>query len=133
MGRHVLIDASTLLLVLRHFCYVGRHVLISASALLLVLRHFYYVGRHVLIGASALLLVLRHFCYVSSSYQCFGTPASATALLLREHARFDQCFGTPASATTLLLHGKAHISSILYHTFGFLVYCVPLIHGSWSR
>ena len=34
MIRHVLISASELLLVLRHFCYVGRHVLISASALL---------------------------------------------------------------------------------------------------
>ena len=50
----------------RHFCYVGRHVLINASVLLLVLRHFYYVGRHVLVSASALLLVLRHFCYVGS-------------------------------------------------------------------
>ena len=34
MIRHVLISASTLMLVLRHFCYMGRHVLISVSALL---------------------------------------------------------------------------------------------------
>ena len=36
----------------------------------------------------------------------FGTPASATPLLLRGQTRFDWCFGTPASATTLLLHGQ---------------------------
>ena len=35
--------------------------------------------------------------------QCFDTPASATALLLRGQARSDQCFGTPASASALLL------------------------------
>ena len=77
------------------------NVLIGASALMLVLRHFCYVGRHVLIGASALLLVLRYFCYVGRhSDRCFGTPATATTLLLRGQARSDQCFGTPASATT---------------------------------
>ena len=33
----------------------------------------------------ALLLVLRHFCYVGRhvSDQCFGTPVSATTILLR--------------------------------------------------
>ena len=38
-----------------------------------------------LISASTLLLVLRHFCYVGRhvSDRCFGTPASATVLLLR--------------------------------------------------
>ena len=67
------------------------------------------------------------------SDQCFGTPASATALLLRGQTRSDRCFGTPASAMTLLLRAQTRISSVLYHTFGFLVYCVPLIHGSRSR
>ena len=52
-------------------------------------RHFYHdVSRHV-------------------SNQCFGTPASATTLLLRGQAHSDQCFDTPASATTLLLRGQA--------------------------
>ena len=41
------------------------------------------------------------------SDRCFGTPVSATTLLLRGHARSDLCFGTPASATTLLLCGQA--------------------------
>ena len=33
------------------------------------------------------------------SDRCFGTPASATALLLRGQTHSDRCFGTPASAT----------------------------------
>ena len=81
VGWHVLIGASALLLVLRHFCYMGRHVLIGASALLLVLRHFCYVGRHVLIGASALLLVLRHFCYVGKHVLI----SASTLLLVLRH------------------------------------------------
>ena len=80
--------------------------------------------------ASAMTLLLRG---QARSDRCFGTPVSATTLLLRGQARSDRCFGTPASATTLLLRGQARISSVLYHTFGFLVYCVPLIHGSRSR
>ena len=67
------------------------------------------------------------------SDRCFGTPASATTLLLRGQTRSHKCFGTLASATTLLLRGHARIRSILYHTFGFLVYYVHLIHGSRSR
>ena len=47
-------------------------------------------------GAPALLLVLRHSCW------CSGTPAGATALLLREQARPNWCSGTPAGATALL-------------------------------
>ena len=39
--------------------------------------------------------------------RCFGTPASATTLLLRGQARSDRCFGTPASALALLLCGQA--------------------------
>ena len=31
MGRHVLIDDSALLLVLRHFCCVGRHFLVGTT------------------------------------------------------------------------------------------------------
>ena len=34
----------------------------------------------------------------------------------------DQCFGTPASATTLLLCGQARLCSLLYRTFG-----VPIV------
>ena len=52
----------------------------------------------------------QNFCYdmgMHISFQCFGTPASATALLLRGQARSDQCLGTPTSATALLLHGHA--------------------------
>ena len=93
------------------------------------------------ISASALLLVLRHFCYVGRhvSDQCFGTPASATALLLRGQARSDQCFNTPASATALLLRGQARSDQcfstpalcfgtlVLYSTFGYLLCCVLLI------
>ena len=48
----------------------------SASALLLVLRHFYYMGRHV--------------------------P--------------DQCFSTPASAMALLLRGQASLCSVVRHS-----------------
>ena len=50
----------------------------------------------------------RHLCHDVGKHvsdQCFGTPASATALLLRGQARSDRCFGTPASATALLLCG----------------------------
>ena len=70
----------------RHFCYVGRHVLISASALLLVLRNFCYVGRHVLFSTSVLLIsatallfsasalllcaTVLQYCIVSSDTYC---------------------------------------------------------------
>ena len=37
-----------------------------------------------------------------TSCWCFGTPAGATALLLREQARPDRCSRTPAGATALL-------------------------------
>ena len=80
--------------------------------------------------ANATTLLLRG---QARSDRCFSTPASATALLLRGQARSDQCFGTPANAMTLLLRGQARINLVLYHTFEFLVYCVPLIHGSRSR
>ena len=80
--------------------------------------------------ARAMALLL---CGQARSDRCFGTPASATTLLLRGQARSDQCFGTPASTMTLLLRGQARIRSVLYHTFGFLVYYVHLIHGSQSR
>ena len=40
--------------------------------------------------------------------RCFGTPASATALLLRGKARPDRCFDTPVGAMALLLCGQAH-------------------------
>ena len=68
---------------------MSRHVLISASALLLVLRHFYHVGRHVSdqcfdTPASATTLLLGGQAH---SDQCFGTPASATTLLLCGQAR----------------------------------------------
>ena len=65
--------------------------------------------------------------------RCFGTPVGATTLLLRGQACYDRCFGTPVGAIALLLRGQTHINSVLYHTFGFLVYCVHLIHGSRSR
>ena len=45
--------------------------------------------------------MLRHSCW------CSGTPAGATALLLREQARPDRCSGTLAGATTLLLREQA--------------------------
>ena len=41
------------------------------------------------------------------SDRCLGTPASATALLLRGQAHSNRCFGASASAMTLLLRGKA--------------------------
>ena len=80
--------------------------------------------------ASATTLLLRG---QASSDRCFGTLASATTLLFRGQARSDLCFGTPASATTLLLREQARIRSVLYHTFGFLVCYIHLIHGSRSR
>ena len=43
-----------------------------------------------------------------------------------------QCFGTPASATTLLLRGQARLCSVLYCTFGYLLCCVLIIHCYWS-
>ena len=45
--------------------------------------------------------MLRHSCW------CFGTPAGATTLLLREQSRCDWCLGTPSGATALLLRGQA--------------------------
>ena len=80
--------------------------------------------------ASATTLLLRGQAH---SDRCFDTPASATTLLLRGQAHSDRCFGTPASATTLLLCEQARIRSVLYNTFGFLVFYVHLIHGSRSR
>ena len=79
------------------------------------------------------------------SDRCFGTPASATALLLRGKTHSDWCFGTPVSAMTLLLRGQARSdqcfgtpafcygTSVLYHTFGYLLCCVLLISYYWSR
>ena len=90
--------------------------------------------------------------------RCFGTPAGATALLLRGQARPDWCFGTLAGATTLLLRGQArpdrcsgtpagdttlllrvqvrlvrfYNTSVLYRTFGYLLCCVLLISYDWS-
>ena len=114
-------------------------LLIGAPALLLVLRYSCFVGNHVLIGASALLLVLRHsFWFFGTPDWCSGTPAGATALLLRELARPDRCSSTHADATALLLHGQAHPvrcygTPVLYRTFGCLLYCVLLISYNWSR
>ena len=79
--------------------------------------------------AGATTLLLRGH---ARSDRCFGTPTGATALLLRGQARSDRCFGTPAGATTLLLRGQARISSILYCTFGYLLCCVLLISYDWS-
>ena len=122
--------------------------LIGASTLLLVLRHFCYdVGRHVFdrcfdTPASAMTLLLRGKTH---SNQCFGTPGSAMTLLLRGQARSDQCFDTSASAMTLLLHGHArsdqcfdtsalcYDTSVLYSTFWYFLYCVLLISYYWSR
>ena len=64
-------------------------------------------------SASTLLLVLRNFCYVGKNNS-------------------DKCFGTPASPTTFLLRGQAHLCSVLYCTFGYLLCCVPIIHCYWS-
>ena len=53
----------------------------------------------------------QHFCHDVGRHvsdQCFGTPASATTLLLCGQSRSDRCFGTPSSAMALLLHGQAH-------------------------
>ena len=60
--------------------------------------------------------------------QCFGTPASATTLLLRGQARIhDQCFSTPASVSTLLLRGQARLCSVSYCTFEYISYRVSFI------
>ena len=53
-----------------------------------------------------------------TSFWCFGTP--------------DLCFDTPAGATELLLRGQArpvwcYGTSVLYRTFGYLLYFVLLI------
>ena len=48
----------------------------------------------------------QHFCHDMGRHvsdQCFGTPTSATTLLLRGQTRSDKCFGTPTSASVLLL------------------------------
>ena len=78
-------------------------------------------------GATALLLRGQ-----TRPDRCFGTPVGATALLLREQARPDRCSGTPAGATTLSLSGQArpvwcYGTPVLYRTFGYLLYCVLLI------
>ena len=77
--------------------------------------------------------------------QCFGTPASATTLLLRGQAHSDQCFGTPTSATVLLLRGQARSDQcfgtpalsydtlVLHSTFKYLLCYVLLISYYWSR
>ena len=39
-----------------------------------------------------------------------------------------KCFGTPASATTLLLYGQARLYSVLNCTFEYLLCYVPIIH-----
>ena len=124
---------------LRHSCCVGNHVLIGASALLLVLQNFclcfgtpdWCSGT----PASATALLLRE---QTRPNWCSGTPAGATTLLLREQARPDRCSGTPAGATTLLFRGQAcpvrcYDTPVLYRTFGYLLYCVLLISYNWSR
>ena len=68
----------------------------------------------------------------------FGTPVGASTLLLRGQPRFDRCFGTPAGAMALLMRGQArpvrcYDTSILYRTFGYLLYYVLLISYDWSR
>ena len=73
-------------------------------------------------GATALLLRGQ-----ARSNRCFGTPAGATALLLHGQTRSDRCFGTPAGVTTLLLCGQARISSVLYCTFEYLLCYILLI------
>ena len=90
----------------------------------------------------------RHFCYDVGRHvsdQCFGTPASATTLLLCGKTRSDQCFRTPTSTTTLLLRGQAcsdkcfgtpalcYDTSVLYSTYEYLLCCVLLIFYYWSR
>ena len=90
----------------------------------------------------------QHFChdvYRHISDKCFGTPASATALLLRGQARSDQCFGTSTSATAFLLCGQArsdqcfntpalcYSTSVLYCTFRYLLCCNLLISYYWCR
>ena len=113
-------------------------VLIGAPALLLVLRHSYWCfGTHdqcfgTPAGATTLLL-----CEQARPDRCSGTPIGATALLLHGQPRFDRCFGTPAGAMTLLLREQARLvwcydTSILYRTFGYLLYCVLLISYDWS-
>ena len=52
----VLIGASTLLLVLRHSCYVGRHVLFSTSVLLISATALLFSTSVLLISATELLL-----------------------------------------------------------------------------
>ena len=109
MSWHVLIIASALLLMLRHFYYVSRHVLISASvrpayATTLRLRDQPRSDQGFDISDSATTLQLHD---QACSDQCFGTPAYATTLLLREQTRSDQGFGISDSATPLLLGEQA--------------------------
>ena len=85
------------------------------------------------VGATALLLRRQpRFDW------CFGTPVGVMALLLRGQPHFDRCFGTPAGAMALLLHGQArpvrcYGTSILYCTFGYLLYSVLLISYDRSK
>ena len=86
-----------------------------------------------LVGATALLLRGQ-----ARPNRCFGTPTGATTLLLLGKARPDRCFGTPAGATILLLRGqtrpvRCYDTSVLYRTFGYLLYCVLLISYNWCR
>ena len=74
----------------------------------------------------------RHFCHDVGRHvsdQCFGTPASATTLLLHGQTRFDRCFNTHASATTLLLRGHAHSD----RCFGTLVSATTLLLRGQAR
>ena len=57
--------------------------------------------------------------------QCFGTPASATTLLLRGQARSNHCFGTLASAMAPMLCGQAH--SVQYCTVPLGTYCTVFL------
>ena len=54
---------------------------------------------------------------------CYGTPAGATALLLREQARPDWCSGTPAGATALLF---CIVPSGTYYTASYSVLMIGL-------
>ena len=123
MNGHVCSMRRHSCIVLRHLCYVGRHVCSvqrhsCTDTPALCYDTFVTWASMSLFSASALLLVLRHLCYVSRHVpdQCYGTPTSVTALLLREQAR-------------IVLR---HLCSVLYSTFGYLLCYVPLIHCYWS-
>ena len=68
-------------------------------------------------------LGIPHNYMIIMNKRCSGTPAGATALLLREQTRPDWCSDTPAGATELLLR---IVPSGTYYTAPYSVLMIGL-------